>query len=431
MFCLLAQIPQLSAFCERNLEQEPSDSPMGERAVSHTLPWVRQRVQQQSEQSFHGGIGGDAEEVTRDDRPKAAELAGDIAPLLDRLGRMLTDVAPHLARLSEGQDEESSPVSGAAAAARQDAEEPGEVSWGAMQRDVAARRSRAHRSRAGGGRSGASWRGESAAPPEETTAAFRQLVSTSSPAPTSSNINIHIHAIVPLRAPPSPPHPPPPPPPTASASAVVTPTRADRPPLAVAGIRNPPWGGNMDTVGLSASLSAAARAAAASRASALSRDSDRQDGVTPRRLSRGILAGQSARSGGVEADARAGIGAATGSSASRSASVASSMSSDVIGAAASPMNASTSGHSATIRSSPNSTQSSSGSVSGTGVTVSGSGHGETGNAFASSGEQGAGGAAHRRSGGAWRGFLRAFGIGGGGNSRVGGRREGAEGDHNT
>lgn len=449
---------QLSACYALHLEQDPSTSPTGERAVSNTLPWTRRRVQQE-------GGDGDATAGGGSACAKVADLAGDIAPLLDRLGRMLTDVAPHLARLSVGTDGQAAPadtVDEAAAEREEDAgAEPGEVPWdllgsqggpqgasqgggqGVSQGGSQGGGARRSLRRGSGGAGGQRGRGRArSVSPEDTSTAFRQLVSTSSPAPTSSNINIHIHAIVPLRAPPSPP-PPPPPPPTASASAVATPTRGDRPPLAVAGSRNPPWGGSMDTVGGAASMLAAARAAAASRAATSGRDSETGDSATtPRRLGRGILA-EPARSGDHRDVVGAGGGGA-GSIVDRNGSVISSASFDVTGIAASPLTVSLPGSLAAVHhseapppaasssgdSSVVLSESDSGADAGTGddhtdSSSLGSGSGSSG------GQSGGGGGGGQRRNGGWRGLLRALGMGGNGNSRVGGRRDGAEGDHSA
>eukprot|EP00904_Undaria_pinnatifida_P009890 jgi/Undpi1/6030/HiC_scaffold_2.g01304.m1 len=439
-------VDELSACYARNLEQDPSTSPSGERTVSHTLPWTRQRIQQRQQQERGAAESGSAATTTAGGAdgisPKAAHLAGDIAPLFDRLGRMLTDVAPHLARLSVTAEEAQPAAAGSAAAEREDAAEPGEVPWGALRRPSRASRGGA-RSSAGSGRGGGAGGNRPGAvvpAADEAATAFRQLVSTSSPAPTSSNINIHIHAIVPLRAPPSPP---PPPPPTASASAVATPTRADRPPLS--GSRNPPWSGNMDTVGGSASLIAAARAAAASRAATSARDADTgTEGGTPRRLSRGILA-EFARSGGErEAVATAGgeggaggmggagggaSGGATGSSnnPSRSASVASSVSFDVTGVSASPLTVTTPGSSVVGLGDARPSSGSPGRGGGDNSRGSDSSAAHAGadqadlDSSSSSGGQSGGG---QRRGGGWRGLLRALGVGGNGSSRAEGGMEG-------
>ena len=355
---------------------------------------------------------------------------------------MLTDVAPHLARLSAQAEVDraealASPErsTGADIERANVTEQPRGVLREADIRRLGVQESGARRLR-GPGRRGVATGRASPDAAEDTSAAFRQLVSTSSPAPTSSNINIHIHAIVPLRAPPSPP-PPPPPPPTASASTEATPTRADRPPLAVAGGRNSPWGGgSLDTVGGSASIVAAARAAAASRAAAAgiavaARDpSDAtSEVVTPRRLSGGIVT-ESIRSGGE----RDGIGAvaagiATGGAVfDRSPSLGSSVSFDVSGVSASPLTVSTPGSAATVHSEPAPTPSSATSV-GAAAAVSDSGAAafDPAGDAATAGPGGGGG--QRRSGG-WRGLLRALGVGSSTNTRVGGRRDGLEGDQN-
>ena len=170
--CLCHQNPllffwrsQLSACYARNLEHDPSTSPSGERAVSHTLPWTRQRIQQRRRQQEEGadrdGGGGaaTAASATATDgiSPKAAHLAGDIAPLFDRLGRMLTDVAPHLARLSIRAEDAGLAAdaagSGSSATERGDAAEPGEVPWGALRRQARSSRGGAQRPQ-GSGRGG-------------------------------------------------------------------------------------------------------------------------------------------------------------------------------------------------------------------------------------------------------------------------------------
>lgn len=387
---------QLSSCCARYLEQDASTPISGERTVSHTLPWTRQRV--------NDGVAASAvaaESRAGDGYPKVSDLASDVAPLLDRLGRMLTDVAPHVARMGNRAE---------------DGPEPGEIRRGSV------RRTAAGLNRSGSRRSNA----RSRSPDRSPDTAFRQLVSTSSPAPTSSNINIHIHAIVPLRAPPSP-SPPPPPPPTAAASAVATPTRAERPPLAVAGSRGSPWAGGLDTTGAPTSLLAAARAAVASRTSTEPiREPETSGGGTPRSLTRGIvtdsprslLARPSADEGTVELSSSGGSsGGFSRSSRSRSASAASSTSIDV-GVSSTPRGASstmveqiatpTLGSSAAIHSEP----------------VGGRSASDGGEARP---DQSANGG-QRRPGG-WRSILRALGVGGGGSSsRVGGRRDGSEGD---
>ncbi|CAN0244135.1 unnamed protein product, partial [Ectocarpus sp. 12 AP-2014] len=272
---IVPMVDELSACYAHQLELDPSTSPTGGRAVSHTLPWARQRVQlrQQGRAAAPAAAAQSATAGGVCRGVKAADLAADIAPLFDRLGRMLTDVAPHLARLSAMEEDTTAPASGggggaAAGAEGEDAAEPGELSWETL--DL-----RADGGQRGGG-SGAR-RSSRDSPPRgrrealaypENASAFRQLVSTSSPAPTSSNINIHIHAIVPMRGPPSPPPPPPPPPPTASVSAVATPTRAERPPVAsvsstggsrssssssnnsnnINGGNSRPWNGNGDSM---------------------------------------------------------------------------------------------------------------------------------------------------------------------------------------
>ncbi|CAM9650484.1 unnamed protein product, partial [Ectocarpus sp. 13 AM-2016] len=286
---IVPMVDELSASYAQQLELDPSTSPTGGRAVSHTLPWARQRVQlrQQGRAAAPAAAAQSATAGGVCRGVKATDLAADIAPLFDRLGRMLTDVAPHLARLSAMEEDTTAPASGggggaAAGAEGEDAAEPGELSWETLGL-------RADGGQRGGG-SGAR-RSSRDSPPRgrrealaypENASAFRQLVSTSSPAPTSSNINIHIHAIVPMRGPPSPPPPPPPPPPTASVSAVATPTRAERPPLASVsstggsrssssssnnsnnnnGGNSRPWNGNGDSMD---TFVVAARAAAASR----------------------------------------------------------------------------------------------------------------------------------------------------------------------
>ncbi|CAM9834214.1 unnamed protein product, partial [Hapterophycus canaliculatus] len=230
-------VEELSACYARQLEEDPCTSPVGGRAVSHTLPWTRQRLQRQQQHHQHqhhlhhyrpAEQHGHQAAGDWSGRFKATELAADIAPLFDRLGRVLTDVAPHLARISATGDEGST-----ADTEGEDAAEPGELPWEALGRPQQQQQQQQQGSGAAGGAGGSGSvrpfsRGDSlfvtvAAAPEsytpahdETAAAFRQLVSTSTPAPApaSSNINIHIHAIVPMRGPPSPPSPPPPPPPT-------------------------------------------------------------------------------------------------------------------------------------------------------------------------------------------------------------------------
>lgn len=403
---------QLSASYARNLEQDPSNGPVGERAVSHTLPWTRQRFQRQE----HGERAvGSSESVETESIVQATHLAGEIAPLLDRLGRMLTDVAPHLARLSAQAQADRAGASAPERASeeRRSAAEPGELQRRAELRQAELQRGDARRSRESNRRD----EGDNAA-------AFRQLVSTSSPAPTSSNINIHIHAIVPLRAPPSPP--PPPPPPTASASTEATPTRGDRPPLAVAGSRNQPWGGSLDN---STSLIAAARAAVASRAAAAASGRDPPDGtaevVTPRRPSVGIVA-DSGRSTG-ERDVT-GAGAAASSIFDRTSSIGSSVSFDVGGVSASPLGVSTPGSSGTNHSEPAPTPSTLSSLIAAGDPSASSVNADDLGGDAGSTEPG--GSGGQRRGGPWRGLLRALGVGNS-NTRVSGRRDGLDGDQNA
>lgn len=403
---------QLSASYARNLEQDPSNSSVGERAVSHTLPWTRQRFLRQE----HGeqAVGASASAET-DPNVQAAHLAGEIAPLLDRLGRLLTDVAPHLARLSaQAQaDRAGAFAPERASEVRRNPVEPGELQRRAERRQVELQRGDVRRSRE------SNRRGEG-----DNAAAFRQLVSTSSPAPTSSNINIHIHAIVPLRAPPSPP--PPPPPPTASASTEATPTRGDRPPLAVAGSRNQPWGGTLDN---STSLIAAARAAVASRAATAATGRDPLDGtsevVTPRRPNGGIVT-DSVRSIG-DRDVT-GAGAAVSSIFDRTSSMGSSVSFDVGGVSASPLGVSTPGSSGTNHSEPVPTPSTLSSLIAAGDASASSVNADDFSGDAGSTEPGGGGG--QRRGGPWRGLLRALGVGNG-NTRVSGRREGVDGDQNA
>lgn len=377
--------------------------------MSHTLPWTRQRVTDSATASAV------AAESSGDPDPKVSELASDVAPLLDRLGRMLTDVAPHLARMGNRAE---------------DGAEPGEVRRG----NAAA--SRVRRRTAGlNRRLQRQSQARSRSPDRSPDTAFRQLVSTSNPAPTSSNINIHIHAIVPLRAPPSPP-PPPPPPPTAAASAVATPTRAERPPLAVAGSRGSPWAGGFDAAGAPASLIAAARAAVASRGSS-SRDPETPGGAvgTPRSLSRGIVA-DSPRSllaralpdGPVVLAAASSSSGSVRSTRSRSASAASLSPSIDVGVEAAPRgggdgSAATgegialtpaAGSSAAVHSEPI------GDRPGSDGGDAGGDHSPT---------DGSGNSGGQRRAGGWRSLLRAFGVGSGGSSsRVGGRRDGSEGD---
>lgn len=379
--------------------------------MSHILPWTHQRVHHR--QQLDGGTGTSnpsaAGVISTDDLgPKTADLAGDVAPLLDRLGRMLTDVAPHLARLSCGEEART-------ASARTDEAEPGEVPWGARRRRVGSQRTQ----RSGSQRSRGSQADGEASPgmPDEADLAFRQLVSTSSPAPTSSNINIHIHAIVPLRAPPSPPPPPPPPPPTASASAVATPTRADRRPLAVSGSRSQPWGGNTDIAGGSASLIAAA----ASRAATSARNSEVEESATTRR---DIIA-DSGRPGG-EGDAVGGtVGTADAPDLSRSSSSASSVLFDGTTVAASPVAVSTPGSSAIVQGESGLAPPFPGSP---GTTLDSDLAGDEADHNDASGGHHSGG---QRRNGAWRGILHAFGVGRNGSSRVSGRRDGSDGDQAT
>eukprot|EP00903_Cladosiphon_okamuranus_P005527 g5505.t1 len=461
-------VDELSTCYAKHLEQDPSTSPTGGRAVSHTLPWTRRRVQQQPERRRQGGntttvSGGGAAASTADataaaatatpeDDPeglsKAADLAGDIAPLFDRLGRMLTDVAPHLARLSESEN-----VAGAAAAEREDAPEPGELPWGSAD---PLRRSggRVGRGGGGGGRGGGGGgssgrgrgrgrgRGELESVAEEPASAFRQLVSTSSPAPTSSNINIHIHAIVPLRGPPSPPPPPPPPPPTASASAVATPTRAERPPLATGGNRqnsSRPWNANTNGDGLDAAGGSAASLVAAARLATFSRVAAAAAAAsTPSARGGGGAGGDSGSEteGGSRASSRiggGGGGAAFPADLAREGSspltVATPGSLTASSRAALPSTLSSSGGGGGIAAAAATATAATGSssfdragfsnpASAASISTSDSGHGH---------DHGHGhghGHGHRRGGG-WRGLLRAFGLGGnGGSSRVSGRRDG-------
>ncbi|CAB1111789.1 unnamed protein product [Ectocarpus sp. CCAP 1310/34] len=440
---IVPMVDELSACYAQQLELDPSTSPTGGRAVSHTLPWARQRVQlrQQGRAAAPAAAARSATAGGVCRGVKAADLAADIAPLFDRLGRMLTDVAPHLARLSAMEEDTTVPASGggggaAAGAEGEDVAEPGELSWEALGL-------RADGGQQGGG-SGAR-RSSRDSPPRgrrealaypANASAFRQLVSTSSPAPTSSNINIHIHAIVPMRGPPSPPPPPPPPPPTASVSAVATPTRAERPPLASVsstggsrssnnnssnssnnnGGNSRPWNGNgnsMDTFVVAARAAAASRAAAAAAAAA--------------------AASSSARGGGDSGSAaeRAGAGAGGDSSSSRS----SSRSGAYVSTPADPARqASPLTISAAVRPTPSFSSADGGAAAvalgaasdaGAGATRSSSG-------VTSSGPGGGGGGPgnmHRRGGG-WRGLLRVFGVGrnAGGMNRVSGRREGG-GEH--
>ncbi|CAN0249898.1 unnamed protein product, partial [Discosporangium mesarthrocarpum] len=142
-------------------------------------------------------------------RAEVADLAADVAPLLDRLGRMLADVAPHVARLAEESPDATTaargPEAGGGGSLR-----PLRGVW--TQPPSGLFPPRVRPTSLGGGSGGGS-RGrqvQRAAPqassrsrsPSSPGMAFRRLVSTSNGGP-AGNIDIHIHAIVPLRAPPS------------------------------------------------------------------------------------------------------------------------------------------------------------------------------------------------------------------------------------
>ncbi|CAM9566036.1 unnamed protein product [Chrysoparadoxa australica] len=186
------------------------------------LPWDHLRFsgeeqeEQQDRSSASGGDSSDAVAGTRTGQEcpmqrsqasgsslsgqacRSQLMARNAAPLLDRLGRVLTDLAPHVARLGD-QPTTGSPRGWDGREQQQaEGQAQAEAPWGitsAGQSSQSAGRARSGRVRAAG-RTG---RNRSRSPSPSPDTAIRRLIATRGAEASTGNIDIHIHAIVPLR----------------------------------------------------------------------------------------------------------------------------------------------------------------------------------------------------------------------------------------
>lgn len=120
-------LESLTALCEEDLEVEPargtssgggsSNEDNGRTAYLHRVPWEQERAREERkrrrerEEGSGSSSSRNANSVRSNSRKRQLQqVVKDVAPLLDRCGRLLADLAPHVSALAEDErGEEGAP----------------------------------------------------------------------------------------------------------------------------------------------------------------------------------------------------------------------------------------------------------------------------------------------------------------------------------